>query len=536
MTKQNALISVYNKDGIIEFAKSLQELGWTIYSSTGTAKKFREAGIEANDVAALVGGGAILGHKVVTLSREISAGILADVHNPEEMRQMEELHLPIIDLVCVDCYPLVEEIAKLECTRESVIEKTDIGGPTMLRAAAKGRRIVLCDAEDRPKVIEWLEAGKPDEEAFITALAAKAEAYVANYALMSAMYHGNGKYYGIIGEKIGQPRYGENPWQDSLGLFKLMGANPDPLSIEKFTTVVGSNGHINWTDEDRMLHTMTHIVKALYQNVPGAPNYYIALGVKHGNACGAAIADTPEEALQKMLDGNLLSIFGGSIMTNFPITADLATLIRTYHSEKTKRLLDVVIVPEISEEAMEIMGRKDNACKITINPALKDIGSDCMDNGILLRPVRGGFLAQENYSFVLDLDDEDVVCTQGRYSKTDLLLAWAVNATSNSNTITLVKDGMLIGNGVGQQDRKECCELAVKRAQDAGHETKGATACSDSFFPFPDGPKVLIDAGIDTILTTSGSINDNKVFQMIEDNDVCLWTIPNKIGRGFYGH
>jgi phosphoribosylaminoimidazolecarboxamide formyltransferase / IMP cyclohydrolase len=535
MTTKNALISVYNKDGIIPFVEGLKKLGYTLYSSGGTANKIKEAGIEVHDVAELVGGGAILGHKVVTLSREISAGILADPTNEKEMKEMETLGLPIIDLVCVDCYPLAEALTMADVKREFVLEKTDIGGPTMLRAAAKGRRIVLCDVADRPKVIEWLEAGKPDEDKFIAALVAKAEMYVANYALMSARYHGEGTYYGMMGEKIDQPRYGENPWQKSLGLFKAFGENTDPLSIDKFKVIVGNPGHVNWTDLDRTLQTITHIAAAAYKNLQYPTRSYFAVGAKHGNPCGAAIGGTPKVTLENMLDGNLLSIFGGVVITDFAITEELAEVLRNYHSS-TKRLLDMIIAPSVTPEEIDILGRKDDACKIVVNPALEALQGDCMSTEILLRPVRGGFLAQENYSFVLDLSSNDVECTKGRYSKTDLVLAWAVNATSNSNTITLVKDCMLIGNGVGQQDRKECCELAVKRAQDADHDTNGATVCSDSFFPFSDGPKVLIDAGIATILTTSGSIRDEMVFRQIEDNDVCLWTIPNKLGRGFYGH
>jgi AICAR transformylase/IMP cyclohydrolase PurH len=248
MTTKNALISVYNKDGIIPFVEGLKKLGYTLYSSGGTANKIKEAGIEVHDVAELVGGGAILGHKVVTLSREISAGILADPTNEKEMKEMETLGLPIIDLVCVDCYPLAEALTMADVKREFVLEKTDIGGPTMLRAAAKGRRIVLCDVADRPKVIEWLEAGKPDEDKFIAALVAKAEMYVANYALMSARYHGEGTYYGMMGEKIDQPRYGENPWQKSLGLFKAFGENTDPLSIDKFKVIVGNPGRPDLTN------------------------------------------------------------------------------------------------------------------------------------------------------------------------------------------------------------------------------------------------------------------------------------------------
>lgn len=188
MNKKNALISVFDKTGIVDFGRNLIELGWTIYSSGGTARKLREAGLEVIDVATLVGGEAILGHKVVTLSREIGAALLADKNKLEEMKEIESLGIPFIDLVCVDCYPIKEEIAKPTCTLESVLEKTDIGGPNMLREGAKGRRIVLSDVADRTIVIDWLKNGKPNEDQFIHHLCAKAELYVADYVMASAEF------------------------------------------------------------------------------------------------------------------------------------------------------------------------------------------------------------------------------------------------------------------------------------------------------------------------------------------------------------
>ena len=186
---KNALISVFDKTGIVEFATELINLGWKIYSSGGTATKLRENGLEVTDIATIVGGKAILGHKVVTLSRELGAALLADPSDPQEMKELEELKIPFIGLVCVDCYPLKEEIENPNCTIESVLNKTDIGGPTMLREGAKGRRIVICDAENRKDVIEWLKKNQPDEEKFINSLCARAEMYVADYVRASAEYH-----------------------------------------------------------------------------------------------------------------------------------------------------------------------------------------------------------------------------------------------------------------------------------------------------------------------------------------------------------
>jgi len=546
--KKNALISVYNKDGIVEFAKRLILLGYRIFSSGGTADMLKKAGIKVTNVSRLVGGGAILGHRVVTISRELHAGLLANKFSEADMLELQSLGLRVFDLVCVDCYPLKQEIAKPNAIFEMVIEKTDIGGPLILRSAIKGDRIALCDSRDRMEVIEWLEAGQPDELTFIRTLAAKAETYVADYVLTSAMYRGGGKYYGFIGEKVCDVRYGENPQQKSAGLFKTFNADNDSLALYNFKQIAGEFGYVNFTDLDRMLQTITHIMAGYHKNhlwhnmgMNELDLPCVALGVKHGNCCGATIASTPIQALADMLDGNLLSIFGGAIITNFPITKELASMISYFHSGSVRRIMDVVVAPSITEDAQTILNRKNAACKMAVNPALSLLGPNCLSKEPLMRKVRGGFLVQQNYDFVLDLNAAslkrygDDFAPAGQ-TRIDMVLASAICATSNSNTITLVKNGKLIGNGVGQQDRKECCELAVKRADDADHSTKRAVACSDSFFPFPDGPKILIQAGVKTILSLSGSLKDNLTIDLCKKENVSLIMMPNAEARMFFNH
>ena len=547
--KKFALISVYNKTGIVEFAKGLTDLGWVIFSSGNTAKKLIEADINAIDVATLVGGGAILGHRVVTISRELHAGLLANKLSEADMKELKDLGIRCFDLVCVDCYPLKEEVKNPKATLESVIEKTDIGGPLMIRSGAKGNRIVICDSTDRMAVLEWIKAGQPDEEKFINDLAAKAEAYVADYVLTSAVYRGKGKYYGFVGQKVMDLRYGENPWQKSMGLFEDFGGSDDPLALSKFQVIAGQFGYVNLIDLDRMLQTITHIMAGYHTNhlwkdmgfVSPEETPYIAIGVKHGNACGAAISNNAEEALMNMLDGNLISIFGGAVITNFVITEKLAEVLRNYNSPETKRLIDVIVAPGIDEDAKKVLNRKNEVCKMAINPALELLGPDCMDTQPIAKKVRGGFIVQQNYDLVLDVN-ADYISKHGEIrmifsdDKINLVLAWAICSTSNSNTIVLVKDQMLIGAGVGQKDRLECCQLAVKIAQEAGHVTAGALACSDSFFPFPDGPGKLINAGVKTIFSLKGSVNDKLTITLCEKTSVTLLMMPNKDGRMFFGH
>ncbi len=535
MGSKTALISVYNKDGIVEFAEELHKLGFDILASGGTAKKLTEAKLPVRDVSELVGGKAILGHRVVTLSREVHAGLLAQ-DNKEDRAELEKMGVPFIDLVCVDLYPLKEEIKNKKSTRESVIEKTDIGGPTMLRSAAKGRRIVVSDPADRMRVLEWLKRKEPEKETFITGLCAKAEAVVAEYCLWSARYHSQGGYDGFLGREAQQCLYGENAWQTPAALFAREA--DDPLAIANFELVAGTApSYNNLCDLDRMLQTATHIAAAFDVNAKKVP--LIAVGAKHGNACGAAIGTDPEAVLKAMLEGDLRAIFGGLVLTNFPITEKAAETLLTHKmSANQRRLLDGVIAPDFKPEAVKALSRKGDKCRFLKNPALGKLSKETMDSASRFRYVRGGFLKQPNYNLVIDLSGPNIEkigeLTPQRVA--DLLLAWAVGSTSNSNTVALVRDGMLVGNGVGQQDRVGGCELAIKRAKDAGHETVEAVAYSDSFFPFTDGPKALADAGISAVFASSGSVKDEEVKKFCREQGMTLVLVPDKLGRGFFGH
>lgn len=535
-TQNNALLSVYDKTGIAEFAKGLHELGWNIISSGGTAKVVAEAGVPVIDVAELVGGEAILGHRVVTLSREVHAGLLADTTKPEDLAELKALGIPLIDLVAVDMYPLEEEIIQPSATVQSIIEKTDIGGPTMLRAGAKARRIVLSRADQRQSVLEWLKAGRPDEAGFRAALCATAEYECARYILASAKYHGGDDVAGWVGRRVAPTKYGENPWQTPAGLYAYNRIGIDPLGLDQFTHEKGWElSYINETDMHRLLQTITHIAAGYERNFGNVPA--IAVGVKHGNACGAGVAQTTVEAVQKMLAGDEIAIFGGVIMVNGPIDAEVAQTLMEYHMPAGQnRLLDGVVGSSVTPEAMEILSRAK--LRIVTNPALATLSESSLETAPILRNVRGGMLVQPNYTFVLDLQAEYIE-EHGSVTdaqKQDLVLAWAIGSTSNSNTITIVKDGMLLGNGVGQQDRVGAAKLATTRATSRDHSLANTCAYSDSFFPFPDGPLVLAEAGVRTLVTSSGSVKDPEVIEALAKHKVSVVTLPDKTGRGFFGH
>jgi phosphoribosylaminoimidazolecarboxamide formyltransferase/IMP cyclohydrolase len=549
-----ALLSVYDKTGIEDFARGLKELDFVIYASGGTAKALIDAGIEVLDVSELVGGKAILGHRVVTLSREISAGLLADKNSPGDLDEMESLGLPIIDLVCVDMYPLEDAIRQKGANKDEVVLKTDIGGPTMLRSAAKGRRIVLSHVSQRQTVLGWLKNDRPGEEQFLDNLAARAEYEVARYVFNSAKYLGNQEVTGLVALRQAKTKYGENPQQAAAAFYADNRIDSDPLGIGQFEHVQGmERSFINITDIDRLLQTLTHIAAGLERNFNKVP--FIAVGVKHGNACGAAVADDQALAIQKMLKGDTRAIFGGVIMLNTVIDEKVAgTLLHYAMKDGSPRLLDGVIGSGVTPEALELLSR--NKLRVVINPALENLGEDSLDKSRRLRPVRAGTLEQPNYDFIIDFK-AGYMKISGDLSedqKKDMVLAWGIGSTSNSNTVTLVKDGQLIGNGVGQQDRVGAAQLALMRttndfpelSEEGGqviikisldkNKLAGSIAYSDSFFPFPDGPELLAKAGIKAILTTSGSIGDESVINTLTGHGVTVAMMPDKQARGFYMH
>lgn len=343
----------------------------------------------------------------------------------------------------------------------------------------------------------------------------------------------------IEGHLVAPTAYGENPWQKGAGLYDTEQAADDPLALSNFQQVGGAEpSSNNLADTDRLLQTVTHIAAGLDVNGMTEAAPYIAAGAKHGNVCGVGVSESREDAVKNMLEGDLRAIFGGAVMLNFPIDAPVAEVLTRHETDK-KRLLDIVIAPGFDDEALEMLGRKGGKLRALANTALSSIGADSLDTAQRFRQVRGGFLVQENYTFILDLESPDVSKQGPEISDIDkrgLVLAWAIGSTSNSNTITLVKDDKLIGNGVGQQDRVSAAELAIKRAEDADHHVGGSVAYSDSFFPMPDGPETLCEAGIMAIFTASGSIGDEKVFKAFDRHGVTVYSMPNELCRGFYAH
>jgi phosphoribosylaminoimidazolecarboxamide formyltransferase / IMP cyclohydrolase len=327
--------------------------------------------------------------------------------------------------------------------------------------------------------------------------------------------------------------YGENAWQAPAQLVPDGGT--DPLGLGRFEHLEGSApSYNNWAELDRQLQTVTHVAAAF--DVAGLPVPAIALGTKHGNACGAAVGATAREAIERMVVGDPRAIFGGCVLLTTPVDADAADALLSHGTGGGRRLLDLVTAPSFTPEAVEALARKHGKCRLLANPALASLDRSSLDAEPRQRPVRGGVLEQPNYTFVLDLSAAEVSGELTDAARADLLLAFAVGSTSNSNTVTLVRDGQLLGNGVGQQDRVGGATLAVMRARDAGHDPAGAVAYSDSFFPFPDGPQVLTDAGVTTIFSTTGSVRDDEVRAAIAAAGAVHVGLPDRDARGFFGH
>lgn len=349
-----------------------------------------------------------------------------------------------------------------------------------------------------------------------------------------------GKTFSLTGEKVAELKYGENPQQQ--GWIYKTGDNP--LGATRYTEIDGRPiGYVNYTDIDRgkiLLNRIAALFELNYSSVPR-----IAIGLKHGNPCGVGIDFMSETgAVKKMVRGDPLAIFGGTVMTNFAGAEEVVEALAYEGMEekssggKRQRVLGTIAMPSIEAGADRLLRRKDGRERILINPALANLGVKTYEKGFLYRPLTDAILVQTPPP-LLKLNDPSIVW-HGLYPNEsilmDVLLGIAICGTSDSNTITIVCRGMLFGNGVGQQDRKKATQLALERARAGRRKLHQAVAVSDSFFPFPDGPELLVRAGIRWIFATSGSDRDNLTQELCREHGVNLGQIPDTKGRMFYGH
>ena len=488
---KRALVSVSDKTGILEFAKELVSLGVEIVSTGGTYKALTEAGIPALYVSEITGFPEILDGRVKTLHPAIHGGILARRSEPEHLKALDEQGIVPIDLVVVNLYPF-REVAARGGAWEELIENIDIGGPSMVRSAAKNHEdvIILVHPEDYGEVLDQL---KQDGNCSIDKrkrLAVKAFQHTAEYdACIYAALSGPSKFIpGPVVEKVGDLRYGENPGQ-TAALFRDA-RNPAGSSIALIDAVQLQGKELsynNWLDTDSAF-------KAAQEYGSSEP---AAVIVKHTNPCGAALGETIEEAFDKAYDSDPVSAFGGIIVLNRPVTQALASTLAEVFWE-------VILAPVFSEEACQILKAKPNLRLMTLNGAAWLASPDPE-----WRSIQGGFLVQER-----DLQPSPpeswTLVTKSRPSEAelhDLAFAWKAVKHVKSNAIVLAKDLATIGVGAGQMNRVGAAEIALKQA---GEKARGAVLASDAFFPFPDAVRMAGEYGVRAIVQTGGSLRDKE--------------------------
>ena len=329
--------------------------------------------------------------------------------------------------------------------------------------------------------------------------------------------------------------YGENPWQSPAGLYR--GRGRSLIAVRNYVLVEGTPmSYNNIVDLDRMLYTMTHAIAGLRAH--GA-EVHVALAGKHGNCAGGAYRTHAYSEFERCVLGDPIATDLGSVVLASDYVDEGQAELLVRKGGRDTRKFDVMAAQGFSLSAVEVFRRKAGKCRVLQHIRAASLGDWQVPKGRRIRYLMDGdFLVQPEYSFVLDLNAPYVVCEQRvrRELELDLVFAWAIGSTSNSNTITLVKDGKLIANAVGQQDRLLAATLAELRASRAKHAIRGAVAYSDSFFPFDDGPKVLIDAGVQAILTSSGSVRDKDTIAACKAAGVALYMVPDKLCRGFFGH
>jgi phosphoribosylaminoimidazolecarboxamide formyltransferase / IMP cyclohydrolase len=499
---RRALISVSDKTGVVDFARGLSELGIELLSTGGTATAIREAGLEVTDVAVFTGQEEILGGRVKTLHPRLHAALLAKRDDPEHMATLEREEIDPIDLVCVNLYPFSATVARSDVTEDEAVENIDIGGPTMIRAAAKNHRhvAVLVKPESYDAVLAEMEAsdGAISEETRHW-LANEAWAEIALYdAAISRWfglrYEAFPQHWVFAYEKFLDLSYGENPHQKAA-LYVEKGARSHVLA--RMAKLHGrSLSFNNVLDLDAATKLLAEFAEPA------------AVIVKHNNPCGAAIGTNIADAYEKALACDPLSAFGGVIALNRPVDAALAQRLH-------ENFIEVLIAPAYDKDALDVLMQKE-AIRILHNTEEGEPEPRERD----LKRVRGGLLVQTP-----DLIEEDresmEVATSAEPSDdgwSDLVFSWKVCKHVRSNAIVIAKGGATLGIGAGQMSRVDSVRIAVDKAREArGDEAeallRGSVVASDAFFPFPDGPQSAMDAGVTAFIQPGGSKRDAEVIE-----------------------
>ncbi len=490
---KRALISVSDKTGIVGFASALAAKGVEIISTGGTAKTLSDAGLKVINISEITGFPECLDGRVKTLHPKVHAGLLAIRSNEEHMQQIKELGVETIDIVVINLYPFKQTILKGNVELEEAIENIDIGGPTMLRAAAKNYQdvAVVVDPTDYEKVLsEFNESGDISVKTKFR-LAYKVFEHTSHYDTLIAKYLRDTlgdidfpETLSLTYEKVQDMRYGENPHQKAV-FYKEVGANrgllPSAVQLHgkelSYNNINDTNGAIE-------------LVKEFDEPT--------VVAVKHTNPCGVGSASTIYEAYMRAYESDPVSIFGGIIAANREIDTKTA-------EEINKIFVEIVVAPSFSDEAFAILSQKKNIRLLKLEGIAEKVPADTLD----MKKVCGGLLVQK-YNNQLFNEEELKVVTEVKPTKEqmeDLIFAMKVVKHTKSNGIALAKGKMTIGVGPGQTNRIVPTRVAIEYA---GERSKGAVMASDAFFPFEDCVEAAAAAGIKAIIQPGGSLNDQK--------------------------
>ena len=497
-----ALISVSDKRGIVGFARGLIDLGWEIISTGGTSATLRGAGLSVTGVDQVTGFPEILDGRVKTLHPAIHAGLLARRDFPEHQAALATHRIAPIDLVAVNLYPFQATIAKPEVTFEDAIENIDIGGPSMLRSAAKNHPhvLVIVDPADYAPILEAIKSG----EVPLTIrrqLATKVFAHTADYDAAIASFltpreDGLPSHLGISLKRAQVLRYGENPGQRAA-----LYVTEEPRGINDLKQRHGKElSFNNLLDLDAAMSAAS-----LFQNTPAC------VIIKHTTPCGIALGGSPAEAFTRALATDPQSAFGGVIAINTVV--DRAT------AEAMKDLfIEVVVAPSFHDDALEVFRAKKNVRIVEL--PVRQGGRPGLD----FKSVQGGFLVQDRYSFDRASGGWQVP-TERKPSPDemrDLLFAWCAVSTVKSNAVLLARNEMAIGIGAGQMSRVDSSFLSVHKARQQGHDPRGSVMASDGFFPFADGVDEAAEAGVTAIIQPGGSLRDPEVIAAADRHNIAM--------------
>lgn len=499
--KKRALLSVSDKSNLVPFAKSLVDLGYELISTGGTLKSLKEAGLDAIAVSDVTGSDEILDGRVKTLHPIIHGGLLARRDDKKHVKQLEERDISFIDVVVVNLYPFKETIKKEGVTEEEAIENIDIGGPTMLRSAAKNFRdvTVVVDPKDYDAVIEDLKADST--LAFRKTLAAKVFRHTAHYDSLIARYFieitgkEDPETLSLSYERVQGLRYGENPHQEAA-FYKE--ANAKGASLANCKQLNGKElSYNNIQDANAALEIVLEFEDTA-----------AAVAVKHMNPCGVGIAEDIETAFDKAYDADPISIFGGIVALNKTVTKETALKLKEI-------FLEIVIAPAFDADALEVLKEKPNLRLLTTA-----FTKDQADKQKVVS-VLGGLLVQDRDEAQITPEDLTVV-TDRKPTEEELkalAFSWKVVKHVKSNAIVVAKDEQTIGVGAGQMNRVGAAQIAFDQA---GEKTKGAVLASDAFFPMPDTVENAAKAGITAIIQPGGSKRDQDSIDACNKHGIAM--------------